>query len=175
MPRYVIERDIPEVGTFEREALREAAGKSNGVLADMKAEKKNIQWEHSYVAGDKTFCIYLADERGAHPRARGEEWVPGERRHRGAQDDRPRSPPKGDAGTSPFPELQLWPPENEGSGPGATWISGSAGIWPARSVTGHRRNAGWKPAHRGRLPRSAEAGGALPGASPNTCAGSPRR
>ena len=61
MPRYVIERDIPEVGTFEREALREAAGKSNGVLADMKAEKKNIQWEHSYVAGDKTFCIYLAD------------------------------------------------------------------------------------------------------------------
>ena len=62
MPRYVIERDIPEVGTFEREALREAAGKSNGVLADMKAEKKNIQWEHSYVAGDKTFCIYLADD-----------------------------------------------------------------------------------------------------------------
>ena len=61
MPRYVIERDIPEVGTFEREALREAAGKSNGVLADMKAEKKNIQWEHSYVAGDKTFCIYLAE------------------------------------------------------------------------------------------------------------------
>ena len=61
MPRYVIQRDIPEVGTFEREALRDAAQKSNGVLADMKAEKKNIQWEHTYVAGDKTFCIYLAD------------------------------------------------------------------------------------------------------------------
>ena len=28
----------------------------------MKAEKKNIQWEHSYVAGDRTFCIYLADD-----------------------------------------------------------------------------------------------------------------
>ena len=64
MPRFVIERDIPEVGTLEREALREAAGKSNGVLAEMKAEKKNIQWEHSYVAGDKTFCIYLADDEG---------------------------------------------------------------------------------------------------------------
>ena len=64
MPRYVIERDIPEVGTFEREALRDAAHQSNGVLADMKAEKKNIQWEHSYVAGDKTFCIYLADDEG---------------------------------------------------------------------------------------------------------------
>jgi len=61
MPRYVIERDIPDIGSAEREALRDAARKSNGVLADMKAEKKNIQWEHSYVAGNKTFCIYLVD------------------------------------------------------------------------------------------------------------------
>jgi hypothetical protein len=64
MPRYVIERDLPAIGSAEREALREAAAKSNGVLADMKAEKKNIQWEHSYVAGDKTFCIYMADNEG---------------------------------------------------------------------------------------------------------------
>ena len=62
MPRYVIERDIPEIGSAEREALREASQKSNGVLAEMKAENKNIQWEHSYVAGDKTFCIYIADD-----------------------------------------------------------------------------------------------------------------
>ena len=62
MPRYVIERDIPAVGTFEREQLREAAQKSNGVLAAMKGENKHIQWEHSYVAGDKTFCIYIADD-----------------------------------------------------------------------------------------------------------------
>ena len=61
MPRYVIERDIPAIGTAEREALRDAAHKSNTVLGEMKAERKNIQWEHSYVAGDKTFCIYLAD------------------------------------------------------------------------------------------------------------------
>ena len=61
MPRYVIERDIPEIGTAERDALREASQKSNSVLAAMKAENKNIQWEHSYVAGDKTFCIYIAD------------------------------------------------------------------------------------------------------------------
>jgi len=61
MPRYVIERDIPEIGSAEREDLRGAAQKSNGVLTEMKAEHKNIQWEHSYVAGDKTFCIYLAD------------------------------------------------------------------------------------------------------------------
>ncbi|RLC57268.1 MAG: DUF4242 domain-containing protein [Chloroflexi bacterium] len=61
MPRYVIERDIPEIGSAEREALRGAAEKSNGVLAAMKTEQKNIQWEHSYVAANKTFCIYIAD------------------------------------------------------------------------------------------------------------------
>ena len=42
MPRYVIERDIPDIGSAEREALRDAAGKSNGVLADMKAEKYSM-------------------------------------------------------------------------------------------------------------------------------------
>ncbi len=61
MPRYVIERDIPEIGSAERNALREASQQSNSVLAAMKSESKNIQWEHSYVAGDKTFCIYIAD------------------------------------------------------------------------------------------------------------------
>jgi hypothetical protein len=61
MPRYVIEREIPGIGSADRDALREAAEKSNSVLAQMKAEKKNIQWEHSYVADNKTFCIYIAD------------------------------------------------------------------------------------------------------------------
>ena len=56
----VIERDIPQIGSAEREALRDASAKSNSVLAAMQAEKKQIQWEHSYVAGDKTFCIYHA-------------------------------------------------------------------------------------------------------------------
>ena len=62
MPRYVIERAIPEIGSAERQALREASQQSNKVLAEMKAENKQIQWEHSYVAGDKTFCIYIADD-----------------------------------------------------------------------------------------------------------------
>jgi hypothetical protein len=62
MPRYVIERAIPEIGSADRAALASAAQKSNGVLAAMQGENKQIQWEHSYVAGDKTFCIYLAGD-----------------------------------------------------------------------------------------------------------------
>jgi len=61
MPRFVIERDIPEFGSADREAWREASRKSNGILAAMRAEKKYIQWEHGYVADNKTFCIFLAD------------------------------------------------------------------------------------------------------------------
>jgi len=64
MPRYVIERAIPAIGSAERDDLRAAAQKSNSVLAEMKAERKNIQWEHTYVTGDKTFCIYHADSEG---------------------------------------------------------------------------------------------------------------
>lgn len=62
MPRYVIERDIPQIGSADRVALQEASKKSNSVLAAMQGESKHIQWEHSYVAGDKTFCIYVADD-----------------------------------------------------------------------------------------------------------------
>lgn len=63
MHRYVIERAIPEIGSAGRDQLRDAAGQSNGVLRAMQAEGKSIQWEHSYVAGDKTFCIYVADNK----------------------------------------------------------------------------------------------------------------
>ena len=62
MQRFVIERDIPDIGSAEREALKDAASQSNSVLSAMQAEGKGIQWEHSYVAGDKTFCIYVAED-----------------------------------------------------------------------------------------------------------------
>ena len=55
--RFVIERDIPKVGTFEREQLKEAAAKSNEVLGQLGPD---IQWVESFVADNKTFCIYLA-------------------------------------------------------------------------------------------------------------------
>ena len=62
MPRFVIERDLPAIGSVEREALRAASQHSNTVLAAMQKEGKNIQWQHSHVAADKTFCIYMADQ-----------------------------------------------------------------------------------------------------------------
>jgi hypothetical protein len=55
--KYIIERDIPAVGSFEREQLRGAAAKSNETLKELGPD---IQWQESYVAGDKTFCVYLA-------------------------------------------------------------------------------------------------------------------
>lgn len=60
MQRFVIERAIPSIGSAEQAALRDASQHSNSVLSAMQAEKKEIQWEHSYVAGDKTFCVYTA-------------------------------------------------------------------------------------------------------------------
>jgi hypothetical protein len=57
--KFIIEREIPTVGSFEREQLRGAAAKSNQVLA---ALGPDIQWQESYVAGDKTFCVYLAKD-----------------------------------------------------------------------------------------------------------------
>lgn len=59
MKRYVIERDIPEVGKLEGEALTSAAETSNEALAKLDGK---VQWVESFVTDDKTFCIYLADE-----------------------------------------------------------------------------------------------------------------
>ena len=62
MKRFVIERDIPAVGTFEREQLRDASKTSNAALAQL---APRVQWDHSYVTADKTFCVYLAEDEDA--------------------------------------------------------------------------------------------------------------
>jgi hypothetical protein len=59
MKKYLIEREIPKVGSLEREQLREAAAKSNYVLRQLGTE---IQWVESYVSADKLFCVYLAED-----------------------------------------------------------------------------------------------------------------
>jgi len=57
MPRYVIERDLPGAGKLSPKDLQAVSQKSCSVLGKMGPQ---IQWVHSYVTGDKIYCIYLA-------------------------------------------------------------------------------------------------------------------
>ena len=86
MRKFIIERELPAIGSAERQALREAAQKSNATLKELGPD---IQWVESYVAADKTFCVYLAkDEALIHEHAR-RSGFPGEQGHRSSPDDRP--------------------------------------------------------------------------------------
>jgi Nickel responsive protein SCO4226-like len=62
MKRYVIERDLPGVGAMNRAQLKDAAATSNDALAKLAGK---VQWDHSYVVDNKTFCIYLAKSEAA--------------------------------------------------------------------------------------------------------------
>ncbi len=55
MKKYLIERDIPKVGTLEWVQIREAAAKSNQALRQLAPD---IQWNESFVTADKTFCVH---------------------------------------------------------------------------------------------------------------------
>lgn len=57
MPKYVIEREIPGAGTLSAEQLQGISQKSCGVLRNLGPQ---IQWLHSYVTGDKIYCVYIA-------------------------------------------------------------------------------------------------------------------
>jgi hypothetical protein len=57
MPKYVIEREIPGAGSLSPEELRGISQTSCGVLRQMGPQ---IQWVHSYVTGDKVYCVYIA-------------------------------------------------------------------------------------------------------------------
>jgi hypothetical protein len=57
MPKYVIERDMPGVGNLSAEELRGASQTSCNVLMNLGPQ---IQWVHSYVTGDKIYCVYIA-------------------------------------------------------------------------------------------------------------------
>ena len=57
MPQFVIERDMPGVGSLGAEDLKGASQTSCSVLRDLGPE---IQWVHSYVTDDKIYCIYRA-------------------------------------------------------------------------------------------------------------------
>ena len=57
MPKYVIEREIPGVGDSTADALQAVSQTSCSVLKDLGPQ---IQWVHSYVTGDKIYCVYIA-------------------------------------------------------------------------------------------------------------------
>jgi hypothetical protein len=57
MPKYVIERELPGAGTLTAEQLQGVSQKSCGVLSKLGPQ---IQWVHSYVTGDKIYCVYIS-------------------------------------------------------------------------------------------------------------------
>lgn len=57
MRKYLIERALPGIGQAGAAELREAAETSNEALARLAPD---VQWVHSHVTDDATFCIYLA-------------------------------------------------------------------------------------------------------------------
>lgn len=57
MPKYVIERDIPQVGKFTSAQLGEVSRKSCNVLQKM---GPRVQWVQSYVTDDRIYCVYIA-------------------------------------------------------------------------------------------------------------------
>ncbi len=68
MPQFVIEREMPGVGTLSEIQIRDISLKSLGILKEM---GPRIQWLHSYVTEDKIYCVYLApDENSIREHAR---------------------------------------------------------------------------------------------------------
>jgi hypothetical protein len=59
MPKFVIEREIPGAGKLTDAELEAVSRKSVDVLRGMGPE---IQWLHSYVTGDKVYCVYLSPD-----------------------------------------------------------------------------------------------------------------
>jgi hypothetical protein len=57
MPKYLIERELPGAGKLSPDQLKAISQKSCGVLSNLGPQ---IQWIHSYVTGDKIYCVYRA-------------------------------------------------------------------------------------------------------------------
>jgi len=60
MPKYVIEREIPGAGNMSPRDLQAVSQKSCNVLQNLGPQ---IQWLHSYVTGDKIYCVYIAPSK----------------------------------------------------------------------------------------------------------------
>lgn len=58
MRKFIVERPLPGIGTAERRELEAIVRHSNAVLGRHWPE---VQWVRSFVAEDKTFCVYIAE------------------------------------------------------------------------------------------------------------------
>jgi hypothetical protein len=59
MPKFVIEREIPGAGQLSQQELHAISQKSCSVLQEM---GPRIQWQESFVTGDKIYCVYIAPD-----------------------------------------------------------------------------------------------------------------
>jgi hypothetical protein len=57
MPKYIIERKIPNAGKLSLKELRDVSAKYNRVLRDLGPQ---IQWVQSYITDDRLYCVYIA-------------------------------------------------------------------------------------------------------------------
>mgnify|MGYP001203677008 CR=1 FL=1 len=57
---YVIEREVPGAGNLSAEELKVISQGSCAVLEQMGPK---IQWQHSFVTGDKIYCVYKAENK----------------------------------------------------------------------------------------------------------------
>jgi len=72
MPKFLIERTIPGAGAMSPADLQSASRRSCDVL---RALGPQVQWLHSYVTGDKLYCVYIApDEASVREHARRGEF-----------------------------------------------------------------------------------------------------
>ena len=62
MPKFVIEREIPAIGSATPEQLRATSQASCGALRTIGPQ---VQWVHSYVTEDKIYCVYLAPDEAS--------------------------------------------------------------------------------------------------------------
>lgn len=57
MPKFLIERHVPGVGSLSERDFQAMAIKSNRVLEEL---GPSIQWQQSYVTDDALCCVYIA-------------------------------------------------------------------------------------------------------------------
>lgn len=62
LKRYLVEREVPGIGGM---SLIELCGAARASIQAIEKIGQSIQWQHSYVAADRSFCIYLADSEDA--------------------------------------------------------------------------------------------------------------